>query len=171
MLVVTLLAVTLGVVWIQTAVSEGRKNTNSKVEARSAASIAAVAEVPDKKAPVGAANKGSDRKAVSDATSELADKRAPGIPEASAGMTVYVNPSTGRIETPPADVRAAMAAAARGVGITSAVGLQETPSPVPGGGIMVDLQGRFRIPLVATLNADGKLTIDHAPVQPDSKEE
>lgn len=170
-LVVTLLAVTPVVEWIQTAVSEEPRNPNSEVEARSAASIAAVAEVPDKKAPAGAANGGSDTKAVSDATTELADQSAAGALEASAGMRVYVNPNTGRIETPPADVRAAMAAADRAVFETSSAGLQETPSPVAGGGIMVDLQGRFQTPIVATRSADGKLTIDHSPVQPDSKEE
>jgi len=157
-LVVTLLAVTPVVEWIQTAVSEEPRNPNSEVEARSAASIAAVAEVPD-------------TKAVSDATTELADQSAAGALEASAGMRVYVNPNTGRIETPPADVRAAMAAADRAVFETSSAGLQETPSPVAGGGIMVDLQGRFQTPIVATRSADGKLTIDHSPVQPDSKEE
>ncbi|MBI2819275.1 MAG: hypothetical protein HYX73_04780 [Acidobacteria bacterium] len=171
MLVVTLLAVTPVAEWIQSAVSEEPQNTNSKVEVRSAASIAIGAEVPDKKSPAGAATEGADTKAVGDATTELADQRAALAPEGPAGMRVYVNPSTGQIETPPADVRAAMAAADRAVLDTSSVGLQETPSPVPGGGVLVDLQGRFRIPLVATRSVDGTLTMDHTTVQAGSQEE
>jgi len=32
---------------------------------------------------------------------------------------------------------------------------------VPGGGVKVDLQGRFRSPLIATVGADGKLKTQH----------
>ena len=46
---------------------------------------------------------------------------------------------------------------------TSHEGLVETPSPVPGGGVMVDLQGRFLSPLTATVGADGKIEMRHAP--------
>jgi hypothetical protein len=49
---------------------------------------------------------------------------------------------------------------------TSSEGLVETLSPVPGGGVKVDLQGRFRSPLIATQDAEGKITIQHLPSGP-----
>ena len=37
----------------------------------------------------------------------------------------------------------------------------EVPSSVPGGGVKVDLQGRFQSPLVGTIDADGKVKMQH----------
>jgi hypothetical protein len=42
---------------------------------------------------------------------------------------------------------------------TSSVGLVE--KSLVGGGAKVNLQGRFQKPLVATVGADGKVTIQH----------
>lgn len=83
-----------------------------------------------------------------------------GAEERSAGMRVYIDPVTGEFAEPPAGAAHAPSAASS----TSDAGLVEIPSPVPGGGVMVDLQGRFRRPLVATIDADGKMTIRHLPV-------
>jgi hypothetical protein len=50
--------------------------------------------------------------------------------------------------------------------------VEETESPVPGGGILVLLPARFMNPLVATVGEDGELTIRHAsgPTKPKGKE-
>lgn len=45
----------------------------------------------------------------------------------------------------------------------SSEGLTETPSSVEGGGVQVDLQGRFRSPRTATIGPDGKVRIGHEP--------
>jgi hypothetical protein len=48
--------------------------------------------------------------------------------------------------------------------------LQETLSPVPGGGVMIDLGERSFTPLTATIDADGKVRLEHVPSQPDSRD-
>lgn len=80
----------------------------------------------------------------------------------SAGMRIYIDPDTGEIGRPPAGSRAGVLEPAFS---TSSQGLVEEPSPESG--IMVDLQGRFRSPLMATIGPDGKLSIGHhIPVHP-----
>jgi hypothetical protein len=37
----------------------------------------------------------------------------------------------------------------------------EVQSSVPGGGVKLDLQGRFQSPLVVTIDADGKVKMQH----------
>ena len=44
---------------------------------------------------------------------------------------------------------------------TSHEGLYEEISPIPGGGVMVHLQGRFQSVLSAVENSDGSITITH----------
>jgi hypothetical protein len=44
----------------------------------------------------------------------------------------------------------------------------EIPSVVPGGGVKVDLQGRFRSPLLVTIDANGKAKMQHLDEMPDS---
>jgi hypothetical protein len=39
--------------------------------------------------------------------------------------------------------------------------MEEESSPVPGGGVMIDLKGRFKSPVRATIEASGKTTIEH----------
>src|SRR5205823_1768872 len=78
-----------------------------------------------------------------------------------AGQRIYIDPRTGRLTGAPADARAAQEEMQEFALSTSHEGLVETP--LPGGGSMVDLQGRFRSPLIATVGVDGKLTIDHPP--------
>jgi len=81
------------------------------------------------------------------------------------GMVVHIDPTTGEfLPEPPADgttpPRAAEAAKA------SIPQFYEVPSPTPGGGVMIDLQGQFQTPLVATMDADGKVTVKHEPKLP-----
>jgi len=93
------------------------------------------------------------------------------FPEGAADIRVYVNPDTGEIIQPPAGAPVAETSKSLEKAFsTSAEGLVETPSPVPGGGVILDLQGRFRSPLVATQGSDGKVSIEHMPVGPDSSE-
>jgi hypothetical protein len=54
---------------------------------------------------------------------------------------------------------------------TSHDGLVEVPSPLPGGGIRVDLQGRFQNPLFVTIDADGNAKILHLHEIPESGDE
>lgn len=89
--------------------------------------------------------------------------QAAATPQGSPGMRVYVDPETGEFTVPPTEARAVEAPAPEAATSTSHEGLVEVRSPVPGGGFMVDLQGRFRSPLTATLGADGKVMMAHAP--------
>lgn len=74
----------------------------------------------------------------------------------TAGMKVFVDPQTGAVIPPPT---AAAAEALVSEMNTSSVGLVE--EPLVDGGSKVNLQGRFQKPLVATMGADGQVTIQH----------
>lgn len=86
----------------------------------------------------------------------------------TSGLTVHVDPQTGRILSEPApgtqplvlspDIQNALS--------TSHEGLKEVPGAEPGGGMKLDLKGRFQSPLLATTDADGKTTIQHLKVPP-----
>jgi hypothetical protein len=98
-----------------------------------------------------------------------ASERRTAVPPGQAGQRIYIDPTTGRFIEPPPDVLAAEALAAQADPLnfemsTSDVGLVE--APLAGGGSMVDLQGRFRSALVATVGSDGKLAIGHQPIEP-----
>jgi hypothetical protein len=47
----------------------------------------------------------------------------------------------------------------------------EVPNPVPGGGVKLDLQGRFQSPLIGTIDANGKVKMHHRgePPEPGDK--
>jgi hypothetical protein len=81
-------------------------------------------------------------------------------------MRIYRDPVTGELVDPPAEAPDQVSLPPDDALSTSSEGLMETPSPVPGGGIMVDLQGRFRSPLVAKQDAEGKIKIQHLPNGP-----
>jgi hypothetical protein len=40
----------------------------------------------------------------------------------------------------------------------------EVPSPIPGGGVVVESRGQFRTPLVAIIEPDGKIKLQHQPM-------
>lgn len=71
---------------------------------------------------------------------------------------VYIDPATGALTSQPAgsDATAVGKDTERALS-TSSEGLREVPSPVPGGGTMVDLQGRFHNVSVATVDENGDL--------------
>jgi len=91
-----------------------------------------------------------------------ADEEIPS--QGQAVQKVYIDPETGefidRPETTPAEERASEKAAFS----TSDEGLVEIPSPIEGGGTMIDLQGRFRSPLTVKIGEDGKAIISHEPM-------
>ena len=88
-------------------------------------------------------------------------------PVAAAGQMLYVDPVTGQIVDTPApskDLQAALTTALN----NSDEGLVIEKSKVPGGGIMVNLQGRFQNTQTATVDANGTLNapcVSAAPVQ------
>lgn len=95
------------------------------------------------------------------------DARKPDMPGtgAASGLVAHTDPLTGEfLPEPPANgVTPQRAEAATKV---PAVQFDVVPSPTPGGGIMIDLQGHFQTPLVATIDADGKVTMKHEYLSP-----
>ena len=90
----------------------------------------------------------------------------------AAGMVIHVDPKTGAIlkEPAPGSVPIQLTPQLRNALSTSHQGLVETPSSVPGGGVRLDLQGRFQNPLFVTIDADGKVKIQHLPEPPESSD-
>jgi hypothetical protein len=78
----------------------------------------------------------------------------------NAGYRVAVDPATGQFVEP--ETVTAGEAGKTGLDALSRSdhGLVEEASPVPGGGVMVNLQGRFQNTFTATTDADGKLAIE-----------
>ncbi len=91
------------------------------------------------------------------------DKATPSPPEnaavASPGMKVYIDPETGELlEQPPKGTQAM---------VTPSAALPEpeqVESPVPGGGVMVDVRKRFQTPLQVRMGSDGKPVLRHGDV-------
>jgi hypothetical protein len=105
------------------------------------------------------------------AAPQPAGKAARAVP-LQPGMTIHLDPQTGALLPEPAagtvpiqvtpDLLKALS--------SSHDGLVEVPSPVPGGGVSVDLQGRFQSPLFAIIGPDGKVRIRHVPEAPAATE-
>ena len=85
----------------------------------------------------------------------LADPAPDAGAAAAAGSWINVDPATGKRIPVPSGVIALPADPAFS---TSHSGLVERPAP--GGGVMVDLQGRFRSAATATVGPDGKAHVD-----------
>ena len=85
------------------------------------------------------------------------------VPEGAAGMTIYIDPTTGAIlkEPAPGAVPVQLTPELRNALSTSQQGLVEVPGTTPGGGVKVDLQRRFQSPLVVTIDANGKVKMQH----------
>ena len=82
-------------------------------------------------------------------------------PTPASNLVVTVDPGTGRLRPASAgeiedlldeDLQKALS--------TSVEDLVAVESPLPGGGVMIDLQGRFQSVQVATIDADGKLQVE-----------
>ncbi len=83
---------------------------------------------------------------------------------AAPGMMIYVDPTTGAIvkEPAPGTVPLTLTPELRNALSTSHQGLVEEVSPIPGGGIKLDLQGRFQNPLMVTIDGEGRVRMQHA---------
>jgi hypothetical protein len=78
-------------------------------------------------------------------------------------MTIYIDPQTGEIRSDPAPgtVPLQLNPQQQNAFSTSHQGLVEVPSTEPGGGVKLDLQGRFQSPLIVTIDKNGKLKTRH----------
>src|SRR5262247_4166969 len=90
------------------------------------------------------------------------------VPAGAGGMLIYIDPPTGVVRNAPAPGTVPLQAtpALQNALSTSHHGLVETPAA--GGGVKVDLQGRFKSPLAATIDANGDLRMQHLPALPES---
>ena len=90
------------------------------------------------------------------------------VPDGAAGMIIYIDPQAGVIlhEPAPGTVPLQVIPGLHNALSTSHQDLVETPAA--GGGVKVDLQGRFQSPLTATIDANGNLRIQHLHQMPES---
>jgi hypothetical protein len=100
----------------------------------------------------------------------VAQATVPNGASGGAGMKVYTDPQTGAIipEPAPGSENLVLPPQLQESFSTSSEGLVQVPSPEPGGGVKLDLQGRFQSPLIATFGADGKLRMEHHGHQPEA---
>jgi hypothetical protein len=89
--------------------------------------------------------------------------------DADSGMVVHIDPNSGEIVAPdrmpvPGQVPQRSVDASK----RTSGDLRETPSPEPGGGVMLHLDERFMTPLKVTVDAEGKVTLNHQSGMSDS---
>lgn len=72
-------------------------------------------------------------------------------PATFPSMVTYIDPETGELVSAPASGQAPELGDAVN---TSDEGLELQPSPVPGGGVMIDLQGRYQNTVIVTGDSD-----------------
>lgn len=94
----------------------------------------------------------------------LKDQSAPSTQPISspamAGYVVHVDPATGRITTSPnGGAPVELDSKLLYHLSTSSEGLEEVPSPVPGGGVMIDLEGRFQNAFVTVVDDSGRVGV------------
>jgi len=83
------------------------------------------------------------------------------LPVAAQGMRVYRDPQTGQLGAPPPGVQPPGLSAAELRSLNrSDRGLQART--LPGGGVAVDLQGRYQSMAVATVGAEGQAAVNCA---------
>jgi len=87
----------------------------------------------------------------------------PPLTQEQQGMKIYLDPVTGKPSIPPtgAAVAGTTSPAVSSSLNTSTQGLVEQPAP--GGGMMLDLKGRFQSSTKATVGKDGSIVIEHLP--------
>ncbi len=95
------------------------------------------------------------------AQNESANNTDPNVQDSASlvqqGMKIYLDPLTGKPSMPPAGP---IAPAGAGLN-TSSQGLVE--QPLPGGGVKVDLKGRFQSSTTASVKEDGSVVVEHLP--------
>jgi hypothetical protein len=92
------------------------------------------------------------------------------VPGGASGMRIHIDPQTGAIlrEPAPGTVPLQLTPKLQNSLSTSHQGLAEVPSSVAGGGVKLDLQGRFQSPLFVTTDANGKIKMQHLDETPES---
>ena len=96
-----------------------------------------------------------------------APANAPAGPAAAAAQKAAVDPDSGELVAGPAEPAFSGPQAMRQADTeASTETLDEQPSPVPGGGVMIDLKGHFRSPVSVTVDSDGDAT-DRQPKESD----
>ena len=93
------------------------------------------------------------------ATPEASVAATGSAPVAGAGYVVHFDESGRVMEEPTAESIAELNAKLAQAINTSSEGLVEQASPVSGGGMMIDLQGRFQTSAAASVDASGKLIV------------
>lgn len=84
-------------------------------------------------------------------------------PNADGVQKAYVDPESGeRVGPPEHDVPANAEPIEASALSESPEDLEEKPSPVNGGGMMIDLKNRFRSPISATIENNGKIKMGHS---------
>lgn len=100
---------------------------------------------------------GAGRAYAEDAASSGA---AAGAAGGDAAWRVYRDPTTGRMQAPPAGAAVGAGSPSGTATAQSTAPLTERPSDVPGGGVLVDLHGRFDSAAVAHRAPSGAATVD-----------
>jgi hypothetical protein len=94
-------------------------------------------------------------------TNEPAGKQSDALGDTPA-IRIYIDPQTGEITTPPRSPAPMQPPKQSPDAVKeSAPELYETLSPIPGGGVMIDLKDQFQSPLTATLDGNGEVSIKH----------
>ncbi|MGD8703417.1 MAG: hypothetical protein PVH26_13365 [Desulfosarcina sp.] len=108
---------------------------------------------------------GSRGTGTADSLNQQAD--AVSAPKNTVNQRATIDPETGALIARPQSDETATDASASAETLSAptagddAEQLEEMPSPVAGGGMMIDLKGRFRNPISASVGADGKTSIAH----------
>lgn len=98
--------------------------------------------------------------ALPDLNQSAANVKASKVPVGAAASVVYIDPVTGEFRPPPPGAPGLqLSPQLQNAVSTSSAGLVQVPSPVPGGGIMVRLNGRFQQTMHAEVDASGKFTM------------
>jgi len=104
---------------------------------------------------------GDDEEPVASGVPAVTPESVPQTPAASQGMRVYRDPQTGQLGAPPPGVQPPGLSAAELRSLNrSDRGLQART--LPGGGVAVDLQGRYQSMAVATVGAEGQAAVNCA---------
>lgn len=97
-------------------------------------------------------------------TVQTLEATVPATSGKAPAQKAYVDPRTGELVTPPepdapaeAEGRAVQPSALK----SSTEAMEEKPSPVQDGGMMIDLKGRFQNPLSATTDDNNAARIEH----------
>jgi hypothetical protein len=80
----------------------------------------------------------------------------------TGAQKAFIDPETGEFLTPAENETPTTNVSVQPHALSnSAEEMEEEPSPVPGGGMMIDLKGRFHSPLSATIEDNGNTKIEH----------